>query len=414
MLKSLRVKNFKSMGDLHIEFPRLTVLFGANAVGKSNILDAIQALSRLATERTISDALSDPIRGNPLEAFSLPSGGLPALLDQKSSCFELDAEIEVRGTPYEYRVAVEIEPRSGALNVRDEYLATLQKRTRETKGSPRIETVGDQIAIRTRQGRPRKENLGQNHTKLSDARLGGNEFSAIRMCRNEFSAWRVYYLDPRVAMRKAQPPSEVTDIGVLGENIAPFLFRLSARDPKAFANVKRTLKALIPSVEDLRVELDVKRGTLDIFLQQNGTEFSTRIISEGTLRVLALCAIAANPWGGSLVGFEEPENGVHPRRIELIAKLLASMANNQRQVIVTSHSPTFCQAVFEECRNDKKNFALIAVSSQRGKTQTKTVDPDGPLFVSSDIEEGLSFGGDEITFEKLMLKGFFDVHDAQD
>jgi hypothetical protein len=58
------------------------------------------------------------------------------------------------------------------------------------------------------------------------------------------------------------------------------------------------------------------------------------------LRVLALCAIAVNPWNGPLSAFEEPENGVHPRRLELIADLLTSLALEQgRQLVVTSHSP---------------------------------------------------------------------------
>src|SRR4030042_1642376 len=106
--------------------------------------------------------------------------------------------------------------------------------------------------------------------------------------------------------------------------------------------IKRTLRSLIPSVDDLVVDLDKQRGTLDIQIQQRGTKFSSRVISEGTLRVLALCTIAVNPWSGSLLAFEQPENGVHPRRIELIAQLLASLATEQkRQVIVTTHSPLF-------------------------------------------------------------------------
>ena len=110
-----------------------------------------------------------------------------------------------------------------------------------------------------------------------------------------------------------------------------------------------------------------------------------------------------------MIGFEEPENGVHPRRLELIAKLLTSMASVQRQVIVTSHSPTFCQAVFEECKKNQKDLSLVAVSSVRGLTTTKKVDPDGPLFSGPDINQSIESGSDEGKFEKLMLKGFFDV-----
>lgn len=67
MLTKLTVRNFKSLADVTVEFPRLTVLFGPNAAGKSNLLDAIQALSRIGT-RTLADALSDPVRGHPVFA----------------------------------------------------------------------------------------------------------------------------------------------------------------------------------------------------------------------------------------------------------------------------------------------------------------------------------------------------------
>jgi predicted ATPase len=98
-------------------------------------------------------------------------------------------------------------------------------------------------------------------------------------------------------MRSAKSPAEVSDIGVLGEDIAPFLYRLRAEHLKNFEAGKRTLRSVVPSIEDFEIDLDKRRGTLDILIRQNGIDFSSRIISEGTLRVLALCAIAANPWG---------------------------------------------------------------------------------------------------------------------
>jgi predicted ATPase len=150
---------------------------------------------------------------------------------------------------------------------------------------------------------------------------------------------------------------------VLGEDIAPFLYRLRAEKEREFKTVVRTLQTLIPSVEDVTVDLDKRRGTLDIIILQNGTEFSSRIVSEGTLRVLALSAIAVNPWGGSLVAFEEPENGVHTRRLELIAELLTALALEQGcQMVVTTHSPSFCGAIFRRWRVYPDDIGLFRVS----------------------------------------------------
>src|SRR4051812_14794690 len=94
MLESIAVKRFKSLEDTGtIELAPLTVLFGPNAAGKSNFLDAIQILSRLASEKTLADALGGPVRGLPLESFTLPPEGLSGLLSKRESpTFRLDAD----------------------------------------------------------------------------------------------------------------------------------------------------------------------------------------------------------------------------------------------------------------------------------------------------------------------------------
>ena len=307
MLRHLKIQGFKSLERVEVDFPRLTVLFGPNAAGKSNLLEAVQMLSRIGTSRTLSDAFTGPIRGYPLEAFSFPKGGLPELLHKAEAEVTLEASLDCGSKPYSYRIGVRIEPGSGSLTVQDEYLAQLGKRG-QPQGRAAIEHVDGQLHVRrkSKPAHPRQEPVGLNHALLSDPRLSGEEYRGIESCRSEFDGWRIYYLDPRVAMRAAHPPADVTDIGVLGEDIAAYLYRLRAQHPKHFAAVTRTLRSLIPSVEDLSVDLDEKRGTLDIQVRQDGAAFSSRIISEGTLRVLALCAIAGNPWAKGLIAFEEP------------------------------------------------------------------------------------------------------------
>jgi predicted ATPase len=211
-------------------------------------------------------------------------------------------------------------------------------------------------------------------------------------------------------MRSARPPADVRDIGVLGEDIAPFLYRLRAEEPKHFESVKRTLRSLIPSIEDLSVDLDKRRGTLDIQVRQDGTEFSSRIISEGTLRVLALCVIAINPWSGSLLAFEEPENGVHPRRLELITQLLSSLAIEQgRQLIITTHSPLFCDAVLKQGRSHVSDMALLNVRRVGNVTQAQPFDVTGPLFQDHEIARALTAGTEDGLFQGLMLRGMLDA-----
>ena len=410
MLNRLKVEGFKSLSEAEIKFPRMAVLFGPNAAGKSNLIDAIQALSRLGTEQTLTDALSAPVRGIPLEAFAFPSGGMEGLLKQRSAEFVLEAELAVGQEAYEYRVCVQIAPSSGVLTVGDERLVKLRLPSRKPWGVARIERVDDELHIRrAKRGRPNVEPIALNHTKLSDPRLTGSGYQPMERCRRELSGWRTYYLDPRVSMRREAPPKEVHDIGMLGEDIAPFLFRLANEKPKHFEAVKRTLRTLVPNVEQVSVDLDRRRGTLDIMVRQNDVDFSSRVMSEGTLRVLALCAIAVNPWGGSVLAFEEPENGVHPRRLELVAEVLTSLTlDRDRQLIVATHSPLFCDAILKRAKERPEDIGLFNVRRSGCQTEVTAFEATGPLFQSAEISEGLHAVNEDGVFESLIMRGLID------
>jgi predicted ATPase len=411
MINAISITGFKSFLDIdNLELPRLAVLFGPNTSGKSNFLDAVQALSRVGTSRTLADALQDPIRGYPIETFAFPPGGLPELLNRESAEFTLGATLSVGKDSYEYRISVDIVPSTGTVHVRDEYLAALTSKG-SVRGNPLIERVDNELRIRrkSKPAHPRTEPVGLNHSLLSDLRLSGPEYKGIEKCRSELLGWRMYYLDPRVAMRRAAPPSEANDIGLLGENIAPYLYRLQKEHTRQFEAARRLLRTLIPSVEQLDVDLDKKRGTLDITVQQNGVSYSSRIISEGTLRILALCAIAVNPRPGSVMAFEEPENGVQPRRLEIIADLLASLALEQDcQLIVTTHSPLFCATIISKARSSPGKIGLFQVRRAADGTQVQPFEVTGPLFEDAEIKKALADRGKDGVFEGLALRGMLD------
>ena len=410
MLTKLTVRNFKSLVDVTVEFPRLAVLFGPNAAGKSNLLDAIVALSGIANARTLSDVLDRPlpVRGHAFEAFSLPTGGLPALVKQRNARFSIEADLAVADQHYRYRVEPSIELRSGRLRVTDEYLALLG-RTGQPKGAPAIERVDSKLRLR-RKGRPahpREEPVGLNHAMLSDRSLAGDEYRWLEAVRRELDEWCTHYLDPQTAMRAARAPADVSDIGAHGEDIGPFLYKLRAEEPSHFRTLSRTLRSIVPSVESLAVQFDERRGTIDILIRQGGVQHSSRVVSEGTLRVLALCAVAVDPWGGSLVAFEEPENGVHPRRLDLIARLLVSLATEGgRQVIVTTHSPLFCDAVLNQAPSDREDaVGLFSVRRVDQATSIERFDATEPSFEDSEVSAALSSRDEDGLYQNLVLRG---------
>ena len=413
MLTRLTARNFKSLGDVTIELPRLAVLFGPNGAGKSNLIDAIQALSWMGNSRTLFDALGGqfPIRGHAFESFSFAAEGLQALLQKGAARFSLDADLQTAWGQYQYRVEPEIDFKSGQLCVADEFLAQLSMNG-NVRGNPIIEKIGNQLRIR-RKGKltRRHESIGLNHTILSDQSLSGDGYPWLDQVRAELINWRTYYFEPRMSMRNEVSPADVYDVGIHGEYIAPFLYKLQAQQPKYFDAVSRTLKSVIPSVEALSVWLDEQRGTLNLSIQQSGVDYSARVLSEGTLRVLALCAIAVNPWGGVLVALEEPENGVHPRRLELIAQLLLSLTTqNERQLIVTTHSPLFVDAMLKAKREStiQHDIGLFNVRRDGIGTVIEPFYEDGPLFRESVIEQALESGADDGRFESLLMRGFID------
>ena len=414
MLEKLTVRNFKSLGDVTVELPRLSVLFGPNAAGKSNLLDAIQALSWMGNVRTLFDALGGPfpVRGYSFEAFSFPAEGLSALLQKGSDRFTLEADLATGKGKYRYRIEPEIDFKSGQLSVNDEYLAELGA-AGNPKGTPAIERVGPNLHIR-RKGKPahpRQEQVGLNHSILSDRSLGGHGYPWLEQVREELLNWRTYYFEPRMQMRNEESPADVFDIGIHGEYIASFLYKLRAEHPKHFDSVFRTLRSIVPSIETLSVELDERRGTLNLLIRQAGVEYSSRVLSEGTLRVLALCTIALNQWGGSLLALEEPENGVHPRRLELIARLLFSLAEQrQRQVIVTTHSPLFADAILKVKReaSPPSDIGLFNVRLAAQGTVVEPFDVAGPLFQDAEIRAALASRSEDGVFESLLLRGFID------
>lgn len=412
MLKKLAVQNFRSLADITIELPQLSVFFGSNAAGKSNILEAIEALSWIGNARTLADAFST-LRGYPFEAFFFGSGGWPGLFSQGSARFVLEADISTNGGNYRYRVQPELNFVSGELRVTDEYLTQLTKQGRVSKHTrPAIEQVQSNFHVR-RKGKPshpRQEPIGLNHSILSDRSLAGDGYPWLEQVRDELWNWRTYHLEPQTAMRVPQSPTDVSDIGENGEYIASFLYKLRAQHPKYYDAVYRALRSTIPSIEALQVQLDERHGTLDLWIQQEGVAYSARVISEGTLRVLALCSLVVNPWGGSLVALEEPENGVHPRRLELIARMLTSLALDQgRQVVVTTHSPLLCDAILREARSrPSDDIALFNVRRAGQETVIQRFDMNAPLFQDVEIAEALTSPAEDGLFENLVMRGFID------
>ena len=176
--------------------------------------------------------------------------------------------------------------------------------------------------------------------------------------RRELEGWLFFYFEPRERMRALNPIKAVRHIGFMGEDLAAFLRTLQALDPRQFEAVERSLRMMIPKVEGIELEVNAL-GEVELRLRERGVAIPARVLSEGTLRILGLLALAGARETPSLVGFEEPENGVHPNRIELIAELLKTRKTiGESQYIVTTHSPILLDRIPRE--------SLFTVRESRG------------------------------------------------
>ena len=150
---------------------------------------------------------------------------------------------------------------------------------------------------------------------------------------------------------------------------------------------------VIPAAESIDTEISPE-GLIRLIYHDTATEFSSRIISDGTLRVLALFAILGKSNGASTIGFEEPENGVHPRRLGLIARLLQTAAfrpiGDRKQLIITTHSSHL--PGFMNPGHHYEDFSiqthLIRCGKEGGITTFESL-PTTPMLVEGDAEYSL-------------------------
>ncbi len=283
MLKRVHVKGYKSLADVEVTLEPLTVLFGPNAAGKSNFLDALQLLTRLGASRTLKDAFEPPYRGKPIESFRIGGGGIKGLVEQERLGFSIEADLRlsdavvasvdreiadmrrpsrdteasgissppargrVRERDLRYRIEIEMLPKSGILRVADEYLAALNRTGEPTgKRKPFVERQGEKIHLRLEgQGRPTHYDRFLDHSVLSLPHYPPH-YPHLVAARREMESWRFFYFEPRERMRAANPVKEVRHIGLVGEELAAFLNTVRATAPRQFASIEKALHTLLP------------------------------------------------------------------------------------------------------------------------------------------------------------------------
>ena len=188
-------------------------------------------------------------------------------------------------------------------------------------------------------------------------------------------------------------PASAQDLGTTGGNLSPVLLRLNAK-PERLADITGWLSELcapqIAAIEFDRTQLD---EVMMYFVEGNGQKISARSLSDGTLRFLGLLTALITCEEGSLVVVEEPDIGLHPSRIRLLAELLQDLSLRRNlQIVATTHSAALLSHLRKESLGQVVAFGR---EDQTGTTVCARVQ-DLPhfeqLWASKEVDHLISTG----------------------
>lgn len=428
MITRIEIDGFKTFDRFGLDLRPFTAVVGPNASGKSNLFDAIKFLSRLA-QTDVREAMRE-LRGRPEELFRRTSAGrsdrmafaVEVLLDPRGvDPFGKSFELRTQRVRYELEIAVrtDAERRLEGVYVRREHCRPMRQIADRASmagqvaygrlSKPFITTRsgpgGGAEVIEIRQDGPGKRGRPLSLSATEASRTGLSvvataEFPHVHALRTLLSSVQFLQIDPRASRRatdRLAPRRLLPD----ASNLATVLARLreetrtDERPDGLLADVAADLSSLIPSVAGLDVRDDPGDSEYSFALDLgDARSFSSRVISDGTLRLLVLVTMLNDPRHGGVLCWEEPENGVHEARIPALMELVRNAAGRSDspgrphgcfQVLVNTHSPVVMSAL-----NDDEVVASDVVSTLTPATRSRTSRTRMRSGVSSDPETGLT------------------------
>lgn len=422
MITKIEISGFKSFSNFEMVFTPFTIIAGTNASGKSNLFDALRLLSSLASF-DLRSAFSFPEqRGSIDELFSVYATN--KAVSEMSFAVEMLVKRTVEDnwgacgdikTPrlrYELTIARrKNEKEFEELYVKHEclskinpendtwaktYLGNKHKniwKSTQSGGTSRpyiyTEDINKVTTIKIRQDGKQggKATVANSINQTVLGSVTSADFPHAFAAREELRSWNFMQLNPEILREPTKQETNFCDkIGHSGENLAAALFRLKCDDEYNLIEISRALKTFLPEYTNVDVKDDKANKLFVITISnEDGKIFTSRVLSEGTLRLLALCILLVDEQHQGLLCFEEPENGIHPFRIKAMVQLLRDLSmdldnpdNLLRQVIINTHSPSLLQEVYN-MGEDKR----ISIWFSRLMTRIATVEGERAIMKTS-------------------------------
>jgi len=372
MLRTLAVEGYRSLRSLAVEVRPLTVVVGANGVGKSNLYRALRLLAEAADGRIASSIARE--------------GGLdsvfwagPEVFSRAMKAGEQPVEGTRRNQPYHLRLGFESELGSYAIDLGNPppskepiYFPRDPQIKRECiwhgpayrPASCVVNRTRDYVEVRDDDGewQPRSVTLPPHLSLLSEVADAENAPEA-QILRNYVRSWRFYdhfRCDPEAPSRTEQVATHTDVLSSDGSDFASALQTIRAVGDRA--NLERLVEAAFPGAK-LELEL-TEEARISLKIRQHGMLRALRQseLSDGTMRFLIWLAALLTPRPPGLMVLNEPETSLHPQLIPVLADLIITASRNG-QVWVVTHSDQLLTALQEA-----EDSCTIALTKELGET----------------------------------------------
>lgn len=421
MLTRIEIDGFKTFEKFSLDLQPFSAVVGPNASGKSNLFDALKFLSLLA-QHDIRTAMLD-LRGKPEELFRVTEDrtysemnfAVEVLLEGVGvDAFGTKYNVRAQRLRYELTLSMKWDQRKNprGIFVTREFCGEIPRkhdRARALKGvkigssgrknpfiSVREDEKGEVQAFEIRQDGPAGDTgatkrgrpitlPAQEASRTALSTITTAEFPHLYALRDVFASTKFLEINPQAA-RQASDRFELKELRPDASNLSAVLARLKdetgteSRPDGVISDISADLASLIPAVKKVEVYNDANAKEYSFGVcTSNNLNFSARVISDGTIRLLSLLSILDDPERRGVLCFEEPENGVHEGRIEALIALLRTSASSPEtigesplfQILINTHSPAVMHALKDSEIIAADSVTLIEPSTNSISTKTR-------------------------------------------
>ena len=315
-LERIEIHGFKSIEHLSLTLRPLNVLIGANGSGKSNFIGAFGLLNQIVEEN--------------LQLYVQRAGGADALLHfgQKTTP-ELKLVLDFRQdrpfNDYQNGYSTCLVPSAGGGLIHGDEQCSFWNPQKGRTALP--------ISL----ARGRAE-TGLHEAIQRGQRVAGYVLQALQ-------GWKVYPSHDTSSSARLKQMGDIDDNAALrpdASNLAAFLYLLQDTHPESYRQIVGTIRMAAPFFSDFKLRPNPRnKQKIKLEWAERGTDayFDAHALSDGTLRFICLATLLQQPRLPATVIIDEPELGLHPYAIVLLAGLLKSAAT-RTQVLVSTQSVT--------------------------------------------------------------------------